>query len=77
MSWISVKERLPEKDCVCIVCHLTIGKTKAVEAVETAAYIKAENRFKLSMTINTMSGLLVIDIRDVTHWMPLPKPPQK
>lgn len=75
MKWISVKDKIPENDCICIVCHFTLGKTKAVSCVETAVFLKKENRFKLSITINTNSGIVAINLHDVTHWMPLPKNP--
>ena len=60
MEWISVGDRLPEGNSVWIV---TEGKF----VQEEAAYYMADNEWAF-----TLDGE---EIKDVTHWMPLPEPP--
>lgn len=62
-KWISVKDRLPEKNVIvlCIVRNLLTGST-ALDVLCFSAYGK---------------GFDIPFSAKVTHWMPLPEPPQK
>lgn len=67
-KWISVKERLPE-DCkdvfVWAVYHEEYGKSWALREIDK--YCKGVG------WENTADP----DVREVTHWMPLPEPPKE
>ena len=81
MKWISVKDRLPEindirfvlvscfvnkrKDNIRLICQF-IGK-------EGWIYLIPDNRFNEIMMELPEMGQIILD---VTHWMPLPKPPK-
>ena len=61
-KWISVKERLPEKAGRYLVCAVNrYGGDRQI----TAAYYQFGARFHL------------VDLYEVTHWMPLPEPPKE
>ena len=73
-DWISVSERLPEEWDRVLVCNVRIddhewycGVTEAVFAPcgKGCCDLKFESK-----------GHEYIDNSDVTHWMPLPKPPK-
>jgi len=68
MDWISVKDRLPEYDIPIIVCaEGTNGKI-----VMEARYSEIIKQFtRACLTLNNYGT-----DRPVTHWMPLPEPPQ-
>jgi hypothetical protein len=64
MEWISVDDRLPE-DYTWVLCY-------GDSAISTCGYSKREgfNHWDLKRA----PGL---NTDDITHWMPLPKPPMK
>jgi hypothetical protein len=64
MKWISVKDRLPEKLCNYLVC-----------CFETE-YPTHNNHICLS-TWTRSYGFLGADDYTITHWMPLPEPPEE
>lgn len=76
-KWISVKDRMPDgkKPQIVLVCHLNNykGAKAMISKVDTAIFNKGE--FKLGIIIETLMGKIWLNLRDVTHWMPLPKPP--
>ncbi len=61
MEWISVKDRLPEKDRLYIVAHKLRRGRKMV------LIRRFSNEYPSTFP---MSG-------EVTHWMPLPEPPKE
>jgi hypothetical protein len=69
MEWISVKDRLPD------VAGYYYAKGKS--SIGTAGvflYIFGQWRDYFQMTPN--APIVVATITDITHWMPLPKPPE-
>lgn len=58
-QWISVKERLPEKED----SYIVFGKAVSSTYMAFAVYILESEQFTITS--------------DVTHWMPLPEPPQE
>jgi hypothetical protein len=69
MEWISVKDRLPEEPDKCLV-SLDNG------VVDFATYIPASYSIKGdSYTTKRPRWDIPRQWREVTHWMPLPKPP--
>jgi hypothetical protein len=64
-EWISVKDRLPNKDTEVLCCSvrgdLFIGKYLEAIYTEDVYVFVDTNRW---------------DARSVTHWMPLPEPPK-
>lgn len=64
-QWISVKESLPEQETP--VLGITSGKT-----IVTITYTKTE--------IGSFQFRTIFDycrVPNITHWMPLPKPPEE
>lgn len=61
-GWISVKDRLPENDCLYIVCKTVKGHRISFEAHWVG------NKW-LSVVNNNQLDY-------VTHWQPLPEPPK-
>ena len=69
-EWISVKERLPE-----------INETfiSFVENKVVCTCTRYQNRAKDNAPIfyaNTKAGLLICSLESISHWMPLPEPPE-
>ena len=66
LEWVSVKERLPEKDtlvlCIGAKGGLFVGKNLRLYEGENVAYCYVPNS-RIS--------------RNATHWMPLPEPPKE
>ena len=63
MEWISVKERLPERDGAALVC--TKQEFYGTKNITKARFRKGEWHGQGGRWTN------------VTHWMPLPKPPME
>ena len=63
IDWISVKDRLPEKSVPVLIC--------AAGHRVTAYYDKVKEVFRLTEDEN-----LYYLTEYVTHWMPLPEPPE-
>lgn len=62
-EWISVEDRLPEGDCLVIV--------EAMERISLSMHTAGYHS-----NINIIGGRFEFDMPPVTHWMPLPEPPQ-
>lgn len=60
-KWISVKDRLPEKSYVDVLVLRRNGMVKIGYYRKYDRYGNEVNNFNIS---------------DITHWMPLPNPPQ-
>lgn len=61
--WISVKDRLPENDCLYIVCKTVKGH-----------WISFEARWKGNKWLSVVNNN---QLDYVTHWQPLPEPPKE
>lgn len=61
--WISVKDRLPENDCLYIVCKTVKGHRISFEA-----------RWKGNKWLSVVNNN---QLDYVTHWQPLPEPPKE
>lgn len=80
-DWISVKDRLPEENGMYICCIKASKRTSYVDVIGFVRnlhefdeiYFFEENR---SGFIKTDDRLGFIEIKKVTHWMPLPEPPK-
>ncbi len=63
-EWISVKDRLPKEG----IRILTLGKYGEIKD-------RALIAFKSGIMLFIPDGLLIG--KDITHWMPLPEPPEE
>jgi|688.fasta_scaffold1674820_1 hypothetical protein len=69
-SWIHVKDKLPE---------INTGFIAFVENKEVCNCHRYQNRTEDNSPIfyaETKQGLLICSLETVSHWMPLPKPPE-
>lgn len=66
MEWVSVNDRLPDKEGVYLVCTSEMGNGKPLVI---AAWWSIQNKCfeRLPWTISDA----------VTHWIPMPQPPTK
>lgn len=79
-DWISVKERLPEAGVEVLVIAEGWGKTPPYY-LGCLQHMKPETSFLTGITSKESEWLLhgwsYLRAPDVTHWMPLPKPPKE
>src|SRR4051812_39210431 len=68
-QWISVKDRMPEREQKII---FTDGNIVEYGALDKIYYYKKECRFYIAELWNENNYIL----DNVTHWMPLPEPPK-
>lgn len=72
MNWISVKDRLPEINTVVIA----YGSVDSEKRVEPQYYSKSKYSDEIVFSEpNCGCCSQIYSLRDVTHWMPLPKDP--
>ena len=62
MEWISVEDRLPDNDGICIAFPTQTGNSYPVRYFRTNEWL-------------TLQGNTVWN-KKPTHWMPLPEPPE-
>ena len=67
-EWISVKDRLPEIDKKVLVCDIDVEDEPVIHTYELS--IDEDGYFWSD------EGGWWIDFECVTHWMPLPEPPE-
>lgn len=67
MNWISVDERLPETH-VLVLAHERFGVVGAKTHIAYRSFLHSMNGFTWFSTRD--------EKLDVTHWMPLPPPPE-
>lgn len=69
MEWISVQDRLPDKEETVLI----YSEGDSV----TAAFLYTDKYFGLRWFVNNFGDCKDAVLPDrVTHWMPLPKPPK-
>ena len=77
-GWISVKDRLPEKQ-IPVLVHIkpySDNEEDYIEHVGMAYYTHSANGGFWAGTDGNMYGAIGI-IHEPTHWMPLPEPPKE
>ena len=73
-EWISVKDRLPETDGICIVCDCRLNGNPWIH---TAGFIKASSSWCELHGVYYDDGYGRYSEQDkITHWMPMPNPPK-
>lgn len=71
MKWISVKDRLPEKDTTIIVAYMSRKRGRHYMRVDVGRYRKRfEHERKYIFYVNSF-------VADAKYWQPLPPPPDK
>ena len=80
-EWISVKDRMPEDDlpeeskrCDIAVLVCTAGRRSSVKKVTRTCY--GYDKY-MKTPVHTRRWYWARDILHVTHWMPLPEPPEE
>lgn len=70
MKWISIKEKLPDKDCVCVVWN----KSRPFNF-----YISNFSKYFKEFEVYMIDGSRLYDpiSFNATHWMPLPETPNE
>ena len=69
MKWIPVRERLPDEDGKYLVYIPTMDEEKPYIGI---AWYHPGLKYKLGWSL-----LPILFIKAITHWMPLPIPPEK
>lgn len=68
MEWVSVKDRLPEKNCQCIC---------ACKGLWTMSNTACMLRFDIkSKKFYGFNGRVEYGVSNVTHWIEVPEPPK-
>ncbi len=70
MKWVNVKNRLPENNQEILVYSISLERKCGKKLSPLACYYY--NGFK---TYNDKESQKWLDSVEITHWMPLPKPP--
>lgn len=68
-EWISVKDRMPERNELVLVCAASTARGGKIR------FVGAYDGFWFLQTAADTIGLTIQ--YDVTHWMPLPEPPKE
>lgn len=83
MQWISVHEKLPEPYDFVLVFATTEG-TNEPNPISLARLIPRGTNWEFLYEYKDSSGAGVyqdiewpVEMEDITHWMPLPKPPME
>ena len=74
-EWVSVEERLPEKDGWYLVYAPGYWGNSKIYGLDGLAYSNFKHNYKVHWGIERGTGRGWPGI--VTHWMPLPAPPKK
>ena len=76
MKWIPCSERLPELDVSVLVyfAHDFSSYMEVAALTEFGAYLRYQGE---AAKLMWWSGEIPSDLDSVTHWMPLPEPPEE
>ena len=78
MEWISVEDRLPDEGEVVSVYEALTKEVYTGKLVTNYThYCKYCNRGIEGKEVTIWDTPIAEDFSDVTHWMPLPEPPEK
>ena len=72
MTWISVKERLPDKGQIVLA-----GRSDFTADPVKYTYFENGKFYRKTDVISSMDRIMTIYYPDITHWMPLPDPPKE
>jgi hypothetical protein len=75
-DWISVEDRLPEKDERVLV-WLPENEQTLDDGIFDIAYFEIKEDEEPVWRIENGPGIYSLSSNDVTHWMPLPGPPNE
>ena len=79
-EWISVKDRLPDKNgrCLCYVKRLYESHYEILAFAPNLEKIDKHDfrNVKRGGWYDYVEGYGYMEIRNITHWMPLPQPPK-
>jgi hypothetical protein len=70
-QWFSVKDRLPE------INQQFIAFVENKEVCNCCRYQNRSSDNSPSFYASTKTGLLICGLESISHWMPLPKPPEE
>ena len=79
-NWISVKDRLPENGAFVLVCTNCAGDGMFEDEVIFLARMVYLPRKQYKKDFARWDGEAGMDVgfkNEVTHWMPLPEPPER
>lgn len=68
-GWVNVKDKLPDYSCAVLVFH----EFGSMQVLDYSRKHKAFNCYDW----NSETEVKLFALEDVTHWMPLPAPPQE
>ena len=75
-EWISVKDKLPNEEGVCVLAYASDSAKGVFVSIYNGLTYKRKDDDSLPTPI-FMDRYGCIQIGGVTHWMPLPNPPEK
>lgn len=76
-KWIPVAERLPEDDLPKCSKVKQIKVLTALKSENGARMVRSQMRFRCTWYTDTAPWAWKYSGSEITHWMPLPKPPQE
>lgn len=75
MEWISVDDKLPEEDVDVLIYWEAPPTWNCIEIMSRKAWKDEENGIDFENCFHDNRGGYLSE--DVTHWMPLPNPPEQ
>ena len=74
MTWISVDDRLPESEDIECIVAVMVGVTRSVWV--EAFYSRDRMQWETDVVGQELESIAMCAPFRVTHWMPLPDPPE-